>query len=54
MSPDNALSSSETWVRFYETTQCNIPEENHLHTHRRTNVKWAEELEMIGKGSLIF
>jgi hypothetical protein len=26
-----AVSISETSVNFYETTQCNIPEDSHLH-----------------------
>jgi hypothetical protein len=28
-----AASTSETSVNFYQTTWCNNPEDNHLHTH---------------------
>jgi hypothetical protein len=30
-----AVSTSETSVNFYQTTRRNIPEDSHLHTHRR-------------------
>jgi hypothetical protein len=33
-----AVSTSETLVNFYETW-CNNPEDSHLHTHYRTNLK---------------
>jgi hypothetical protein len=26
-------------VNFYQTTQCYNPEDSHLHTHRRENLK---------------
>jgi hypothetical protein len=32
-----AVSSSETAVDIYQTTLCDIPEDTHLHTHRREN-----------------
>jgi hypothetical protein len=34
-----AVSTSETTVNFYQTTRCNIPEDSHLHTRRRENLK---------------
>jgi hypothetical protein len=34
-----AVSSSETSVNIYQTTQCNIPEESHLHTNHSENLK---------------
>jgi hypothetical protein len=34
-----AVNSSETLVNFYQTTRCNIPEDSHLHTRRRENMK---------------
>jgi hypothetical protein len=34
-----AASTSETTVNFYQTTRRNNPEDSHLHTHRRENVK---------------
>jgi hypothetical protein len=34
-----AASTSETSVSFYQTTRCNIPEDSHLHTRRRENLK---------------
>jgi hypothetical protein len=41
-----AVSTSETSVNFYVTTRRNIPEDNHLHTRRRENLKshQAEDL----------
>jgi hypothetical protein len=32
-------STSETSVLFYQTTWRNIPEDSHLHTHYRENMK---------------
>jgi hypothetical protein len=32
-------STSETPVNFYQTTRRNIPEDSHLHTRRRENLK---------------
>jgi hypothetical protein len=34
-----AVITSETSVNFYETTRRNIPEDSHLHTRRRENLK---------------
>jgi membrane-bound lytic murein transglycosylase MltF len=34
-----AVRSSETSVNFYQTTRRNIPEDSHLHTRRRENLK---------------
>jgi hypothetical protein len=34
-----ALMTSETLVNFYQTTQCYNPEDSHLRTHRRENLK---------------
>jgi hypothetical protein len=34
-----AVSTSETPVSFYETTRRNIPQDIHLHTRRRENLK---------------
>jgi hypothetical protein len=34
-----AVSTSETSVNLYETKRRNIPEDIHLHTHRRENLK---------------
>jgi hypothetical protein len=34
-----ALSISETSVNFYQTTRRNNPEDSHLHTSRRKNLK---------------
>jgi hypothetical protein len=34
-----ATSTSETTVNFYQTTRRYNPEDSHLHTHRRENLK---------------
>jgi hypothetical protein len=34
-----AASTSEASVNFYQTTRRNNPEDNHLHTRRRENLK---------------
>jgi hypothetical protein len=34
-----ASNTSETSVNFYQTTRRNIPEDNHLRTRRRENLK---------------
>jgi hypothetical protein len=39
---DEAVSTSETSVNFYETTRRNIPEDNHVHTHHRANVSLTQ------------
>jgi hypothetical protein len=35
----DAASTFETSVNFYQTTWRNIPEDSHLHTRRRENLK---------------
>jgi hypothetical protein len=42
-----AASTFKTSVNFYQTTQCNSPEDCHLHTHCRENLK--SHLETIKK-----
>jgi hypothetical protein len=37
-----AASTSGTWVNFYQTTRRNNPEESHLHTRHRENLKSHE------------
>jgi hypothetical protein len=34
-----AISTSETLANLYETTRRNIPEDSHLHTRHRENLK---------------
>jgi hypothetical protein len=34
-----AAKTSETLVNFYQTTRRYNPEDSHLHTHRRENLK---------------
>jgi hypothetical protein len=36
---DDGDSTSETSANFYETTWCNVPEDSHLYTRRRENLK---------------
>jgi hypothetical protein len=38
-----AVSTSETSVNLYETTRRDIPEDSHLHTRRRENLKSHKE-----------
>jgi hypothetical protein len=38
-----AVNSSETLVNIYQITWCNIPEDIHLHTSRRENLKSHSE-----------
>jgi hypothetical protein len=38
-----AARTSETSVNFYQTTQRYNPEDSHLHTRRRENLKSYEE-----------
>jgi hypothetical protein len=42
-----AAISSETSVNLYQTTRCNIPEDSHLHTCRRENLKFHENVFII-------
>jgi hypothetical protein len=37
-----AAATSETSVNFYQTTSCYNPEDSHLHTRRRENLKFQE------------
>jgi hypothetical protein len=37
-----AASTSETLVNLYQTTRCNNPEDSHLYTRRRENMKSHE------------
>jgi hypothetical protein len=39
-----AANTSETSVNFYQTTRRNIPEDGHLHTRRRENLKFHLKL----------
>jgi hypothetical protein len=41
-----AASTSETSANFYYTSRLNIPENSHLHTHRRENLK-SHEIEPL-------
>jgi hypothetical protein len=34
-----AARTSETLINSYQTTRCYNPEDSHLHTHRRENLK---------------
>jgi hypothetical protein len=43
-----ALSFSETSVNIYQTTRCNYPEDNHIHTRRRENLKSHRDDRQIG------
>jgi hypothetical protein len=36
---EKAAGTSETSVDFYQSTRHNIPEDSHLHTRRRENLK---------------
>jgi hypothetical protein len=42
-----AASTSETSISFYQTTRRNIPEDSHLHTCRRENLK-SHGYELLG------
>jgi hypothetical protein len=51
------VSSSETWANIYQTTRRNIPEDSHLHTRRRENLKsepisWLAEQPSVSLGLL--
>jgi hypothetical protein len=51
----DAVSISEVLVNFYETTWCNIPEENHLHTLCPENLKTHLVLDSVcGPVSCLF
>jgi hypothetical protein len=42
-----AARTSETLVNFYQTTRCYNPEDSHLHTHRRENLKSYQLLSLF-------
>jgi hypothetical protein len=42
-----AASTSETLVNIYQTTPRNIPEDSHLHTRRRENLKSQLDMDSI-------
>jgi hypothetical protein len=44
-----AARTSETSVNFYQTTQRYNPEDSHLHTHRRENLKSYLVLFLVRK-----
>jgi hypothetical protein len=39
-----AASTSESPVNFYQITRSNIPEDSHLHTRRRENLKYRPRI----------
>jgi hypothetical protein len=45
-----AAGTSETLVNFYQTTRRYNPEDSHLHTHRRENLKSYKENFVIWQG----
>jgi hypothetical protein len=42
-----AASTSEMLVNFYQTTQLNNPEDSHLHTHCRENLKYHKNWILV-------
>jgi hypothetical protein len=44
-----AAGTSETLVNFYQTTRCYNPEDSHLRTHRRENLKSYLEKKSFAK-----
>jgi hypothetical protein len=42
-----AARTSETLVNFYQTTRRCNPEDSHLHTHRRENLKSYLEISLL-------
>jgi hypothetical protein len=47
-----AAGTSETLVNFYQTTRRNNPEDSHLHTRRRKNLKSHKKI--IDKYMILF
>jgi hypothetical protein len=45
-----AVNTSETSVKFYQTRRRNIPEDSHLYTRRRENLKSHRVLLMNAPG----
>jgi hypothetical protein len=46
-----AARTSETLVKLYQTTRCYNPEDSHLHTHRRENLKSYNEASFALEGA---
>jgi hypothetical protein len=44
-----AAGTSETLVNFYQTTRCYNPEDIHLRTNRRENLKCYEDCLVAGR-----
>jgi hypothetical protein len=42
-----AVRTSETSVNFNQTTRCNNPDDSHLHTRRRENLKSQKETNLV-------
>jgi hypothetical protein len=42
-----AARTSETLVNFYQTTRCYNPDDSHLRTHRRENLKSYSVIRMM-------
>jgi hypothetical protein len=49
-----AINASEMSFSFYQTTQCNITEDGHVHTRRRKNLKSHQALVLPIVGRRIF
>jgi hypothetical protein len=52
-----AARTSETLVNFYQTTRCYNPEDSHLRTHRRENLKsykMSEDDVIVAGGLMIW
>jgi hypothetical protein len=49
-----SVNTSETSVNFYQTTLHNIPEDSHLHTRRRENLKSHVEHALASDAFLIY
>jgi hypothetical protein len=50
-----AARTSETLVNFYQTTRRCNPEDSHLHTNRRENLKsYEEETDSIRNEFVVF
>jgi hypothetical protein len=43
-----AASASKTSINFYQTTWRNNPQDSHIHTHRRENLKLRKRLPFYG------
>jgi len=47
-----AVSTSETSVNFYDIARHSMPEDSHIHTHRRQNLKSHFEINYLYERSL--